>query len=234
MASGTIRRGDQPLTPERQARDGGLYGVSRARSTIHLRARRWTSASRAWISLGTSCAVPGPNPAQTPWRKSTCTRHWIRVARYRPRSKAWCGRRSRAGICELRPRKCKGPLNDRTAATGKQLSGGGLSIHFRGRSSGRDRPWQRRSRLLRLGGSVQPWTRANVPIAEANGARRFSRLSTASVNIHIPYPMGFFSKNVDGRIDNPNTGWKDAECGPPPARARVPQRRGIESRPRYL
>ena len=22
------------------------------------------------------------------------------------------------------------------------------------------------------------------------------------------YPMGFFSKNVDGRIDNPNSGWK--------------------------
>jgi hypothetical protein len=25
---------------------------------------------------------------------------------------------------------------------------------------------------------------------------------------YIPYPMGFFSKNVDGRIDDPNAGWK--------------------------
>ena len=26
------------------------------------------------------------------------------------------------------------------------------------------------------------------------------------VNITLPYPMGFFAKNVDGRIDDPNTG----------------------------
>jgi hypothetical protein len=24
----------------------------------------------------------------------------------------------------------------------------------------------------------------------------------------VPYPMGFFTKNVDGRIDDPNAGWK--------------------------
>ena len=24
----------------------------------------------------------------------------------------------------------------------------------------------------------------------------------------IPYPLGFFTKNVDGRIDDPNAGWK--------------------------
>jgi hypothetical protein len=28
------------------------------------------------------------------------------------------------------------------------------------------------------------------------------------VNLRIPYPMGFFSKNVDGRIDDINGGWK--------------------------
>ena len=28
------------------------------------------------------------------------------------------------------------------------------------------------------------------------------------VDLRVPYPMGFFTKNVDGRIDDPNGGWK--------------------------
>jgi hypothetical protein len=28
------------------------------------------------------------------------------------------------------------------------------------------------------------------------------------VVLRVPYPMGFFSKNADGRIDDPNAGWK--------------------------
>jgi hypothetical protein len=49
----------------------------------------------------------------------------------------------------------------------------------------------------------------NVPIAEANGGEALLALVNGkSVNIHIPYPMGFFSKNVDGRIDDPKIGWK--------------------------
>jgi hypothetical protein len=50
---------------------------------------------------------------------------------------------------------------------------------------------------------------ANVPIAEANGSESLLALVNGKfVSIHVPYPMGFFSKNVDGRIDDPNTGWK--------------------------
>ena len=30
------------------------------------------------------------------------------------------------------------------------------------------------------------------------------------VDIRIPYPLGFFSKNIDGRIDEPDAGWKGA------------------------
>ena len=48
-----------------------------------------------------------------------------------------------------------------------------------------------------------------MPIAEANGGEALIALVNGKfVNIHIPYPMGFFSKNVDGRIDDPNAGWK--------------------------
>ncbi len=26
--------------------------------------------------------------------------------------------------------------------------------------------------------------------------------------LRVPYPLGFFTKNVDGRIDDPNAGWR--------------------------
>ena len=28
------------------------------------------------------------------------------------------------------------------------------------------------------------------------------------IMLRIPYPMGFFAKGLDGRIDDPNAGWK--------------------------
>ncbi len=28
------------------------------------------------------------------------------------------------------------------------------------------------------------------------------------VVLRVPYPLGFFAKNVDGRIDDPRQGWK--------------------------
>jgi len=28
------------------------------------------------------------------------------------------------------------------------------------------------------------------------------------LTFRVPYPMGFFAKGIDGRIDNPNGGWK--------------------------
>ena len=28
------------------------------------------------------------------------------------------------------------------------------------------------------------------------------------VMLRVPYPMGFYAKGLDGRIDDPNAGWK--------------------------
>ena len=28
------------------------------------------------------------------------------------------------------------------------------------------------------------------------------------VELRVPYPMGFFAKQIDGRIDDPSAGWK--------------------------
>ncbi len=49
----------------------------------------------------------------------------------------------------------------------------------------------------------------NVPIAMGNlNSSILALVDGTFVNITVPYPMGFFAKNVDGRIDDPNAGWK--------------------------
>ncbi len=108
-------------------------------------------------------------------------------------------------------RKCKGPLNGPTAATGKHCPEGWTLYQFPGpQMKGVTDPgsanhayylWVDRYNTLGLG--------ANVPIAEANGSESLLALVNGKfVDLHVPYPMGFFAKNVDGRIDDPNTGWK--------------------------
>jgi hypothetical protein len=108
-------------------------------------------------------------------------------------------------------RKCKGPLNGPGAETGKLCREGWTLYQFPGpQFKGVTDPgsadhayfvWVDRYNTLGLG--------ANVPIAESNGNEALLALVNGKfVNIHIPYPMGFFSKNVDGRIDKPDAGWR--------------------------
>ena len=51
----------------------------------------------------------------------------------------------------------------------------------------------------------------NVPIA--NGSNSDSLLALMPdprewIVMRVPYPQGFFSRGLDGRIDNPRAGWK--------------------------
>ena len=49
----------------------------------------------------------------------------------------------------------------------------------------------------------------NVPLAMTNGGESITALVNGKfITLHVPYPAGFFTKNVDGRIDDPATGWK--------------------------
>ncbi len=106
---------------------------------------------------------------------------------------------------------CKGPLSGPTTAEGKQCPEGWKLYQFPGpQFKGLDAPgsadhayyvWVDRYNTLGLG--------ANVPIASTNGGESLLALVKGKfVNLHVPYPMGFFTKNVDGRIDNPKAGWK--------------------------
>jgi hypothetical protein len=107
--------------------------------------------------------------------------------------------------------KCKAPLEGPDAATGKQCFEGWTLYRmpgpqFKGVSESGSANhayyiWVDRYDTLGLG--------ANVPIATANGSESLLALvDGAFVDIRIPYPLGFFSKNVDGRIDDAAAGWK--------------------------
>ena len=50
---------------------------------------------------------------------------------------------------------------------------------------------------------------ANVPIATGNmNDSYFALVDGKFVTFRVPYPMGFFTKWSEGRIDDPNVGWK--------------------------
>jgi hypothetical protein len=50
---------------------------------------------------------------------------------------------------------------------------------------------------------------ANVPIATGNMSDAYFALVDGKfVTIRVPYPMTFFAKWAEGRIDDPNAGWK--------------------------
>ncbi len=114
-------------------------------------------------------------------------------------------------IASFDRRKCKGPLNGPQAATGKLCPEGWTLYRMPGpQFKGVDEKgsanhayylWVDRFNTLGLG--------KDVPIAQANGAESLLAVVDGKlVDIRVPYPLGFFTKNVDGRIDDPNAGWK--------------------------
>ena len=51
----------------------------------------------------------------------------------------------------------------------------------------------------------------NVPIANGSTSDSLLALDPESeewVVLRVPYPMAFYSRGLDGRIDDPNAGWK--------------------------
>ena len=105
--------------------------------------------------------------------------------------------------------KCEGPLNG-PKATGDQCPEGWSFYRLPGPSFA-DRPdesvessyytWVDQHDTLGLG--------KDVPIATGNLFDGVHALVDGKfVTIRIPYPMGFYMKGMQGRIDDPNAGWK--------------------------
>jgi hypothetical protein len=107
-------------------------------------------------------------------------------------------------------RKCKGPLNG-PKATGRQCPEGWTLYQTPGpkfknaTESGSDDShyyvWVDQFDTLGLG--------KNTPIITGNGSDSLIALVNGKfVIMRVPYPMGFFAKGMDGRIDDTKSGWK--------------------------
>jgi hypothetical protein len=105
---------------------------------------------------------------------------------------------------------CKGPLNGPTA-TGRHCPEGWTLYQFPGpQFEGLDEPgavqssyftWVDQFDTLGLG--------KDVPMATGNLSDSLEALVGGKfVTLRVPYPMGFHAKGLDGRIDDPNAGWK--------------------------
>jgi hypothetical protein len=107
-------------------------------------------------------------------------------------------------------RKCKGPLNGPNA-TGQHCPEGWTLYPFPGPnykgasdSGSADTAYYDfvdRFDMLGMG--------KDIPLATGNGSEALLALVDGKyLTFRVPYPMGFYGKGIDGRIDNPNEGWK--------------------------
>jgi hypothetical protein len=107
-------------------------------------------------------------------------------------------------------RKCKGPLNGPNA-TGKHCPEGWTLFPM---------PGPQMAGVTESGSaeaSYYTWVDQfdtsglgrNVPIATGNANEALLALVDGRfVNLRVPYPMGFYPKWMDGRVDDANAGWK--------------------------
>ena len=108
-------------------------------------------------------------------------------------------------------RKCKGPLNgptrDGTALPRRLDAVSAAGSELQGRRRYRRAPTRRyynfvdRFDMLGVG--------KDVPLATGNVSEGLLALVDGKfMTLRVPYPMGFYAKGMDGRIDDPNGGWK--------------------------
>jgi hypothetical protein len=203
-----------PVDPQKDKRIvAGLYGVavSPTDGTI------W--GTTLGFPGGVVHLVPGANPPETaltefyqpPWDDPKAQVHG-----YSPRGVdidkqgvVWMPLAS-GHFASFDRRKCEGPVNG-PQATGKQCPEGWTLYPFPGPKLQNDAgsgsaeasyyAWVDQFNTLGLG--------ADVPIATGNGAEGLLALVDAKfVTLRVPYPLGFYIKGMDGRIDDPGAGWK--------------------------
>ncbi|OGU29847.1 MAG: hypothetical protein A3K13_10790 [Gemmatimonadetes bacterium RIFCSPLOWO2_12_FULL_68_9] len=207
---------DQPVDPAKDKRiQAGFYGVMPSPTDDSI----WGS------SLGFPGSLvrlsPGSNPPETalaeifeaPWNNLNAP-----VSGFSPRGMdvdrngvVWAPLAS-GHFASFDRRKCRGPLNGPTA-TGQHCPEGWTlypmpgpqfkGITDSGSAESSYYSWVDQFDTFGLG--------ANTPIATGNlhGALLALRPDTREwVILRVPYPMGFYAKGLDGRIDDPNAGWK--------------------------
>ena len=197
---------DQPVDPAKDKRfGGGFYAVSPAPD-----GSVWGS------SLGYPGAVirlvPGSNPPET----ALAEVYEPPAPGFSPRGMdidhdgvVWAALAS-GHLASFDRRKCKGPLNGPTA-TGRQCpEGWTLYPEPLPQIKGVTDPGS-------AGASYYTWVDwfdtfglgKNTPINTGNAAEGLLALKDGKwVVLRVPYPLGYYTKWMDGRIDDPNAGWK--------------------------
>ena len=167
-----------------------------------------------WYTVGVFAGAPGFlrfDPAtglsEVYQRAEAGLRHPRR--RHRQERRRSGARLSSGHLVSFDRRKCKAPLNGPNA-TGDhcpegwafyQISGPGLR--------GRARPAPSRAITPGSTSTTRFGLGENIPMSTANLNDGFVALKDGKmIMIRIPYPMGFYAKGFDGRIDDPNAGWK--------------------------
>jgi hypothetical protein len=204
---------NQPLDPLKDKRiNTGFYAVAPAAD-----GSVWGS------SLGFPGSIvrlnPGPNPPATalaelyelPWGQPD-----VPNAGYSPRGMdidrngvVWAALAS-GHMASFDRRKCRGPLTG-PSATGQHCPEGWAfypeplpqlqGLTDSGSAEGSYYTWVDQFDTFGLG--------KNVPINTGNESEGLLALKDGQwVILRVPYPMGFYTKWLDGRIDDANAGWK--------------------------
>ncbi len=199
---------NQPVDPTKDKRfGGGFYAVSPAPD-----GSVWGSA------LGLPGAIirldPGSNPPETalaevyepPFDKGAFSPRGMDVDR---NGVVWAALAS-GHMASFDRRKCRGPLNG-PAATGHQCPEGWTlyaeplpqmkGVSDPGSAGASYYTWVDQFDTLGLG--------RNVPINTGNAAEGLLVLKDGKwIVLRVPYPLGYYTKWMDGRIDDPRIGWK--------------------------
>ncbi len=204
---------DQPLDPSKDKRFGGaFYSVAPAPD------------GSVWGSvLGFPGAavriVPGSNPPETTLAEvyePPVNNPKAPVQGFSPRGMdidrdgvVWAALAS-GHMASFDRRKCKGPLNG-PEATGQHCpEGWTLYAEPLPQLKGVTEPGS-------AGASYYTWVDqfdtfglgANLPISTGNGAEALLALKDGKwVVLRVPYPLGYYTKWLDGRIDDAKAGWK--------------------------
>ena len=204
---------DQPVDPTKDKRiSAPFYGVSPS----PLDGSIWGSSTGFPGSVVR--LVPGPNPPATALAEyyELPLKDGTPLQAFSPRGMdvdqngvVWTGTSS-GHLVSFDRRKCKGPLNGPTA-TGQHCAEGWTMYPLPGpnyqnsvSSGSADAPYYAfvdRFNMLGVGD--------NVPMATGNHSEALVAMVDGRLRtLRVPYPMGFYAKGFDGRIDDPDAGWK--------------------------
>src|SRR5437870_1215125 len=173
--------------------DGSIWGSNIGHPGREIRVQLGSNPSET--ALAEAYKVPPPGYGMRGFDVDRQGRAWVTLAS--------------GHIASFDRRTCKGPLNGPGAADGN-LCPEGWTFYpisgpsFAGRDGAAEGPyytWVDQHDILGLG--------RDVPIGTGNFSDSLHALTYGKVvELRVPYTMGFFAKGIDGRIDDPKTGWK--------------------------